>query len=332
MVGPEALVDSPAWLPLESAGADSLRLVRLDEEAYRRASFLDRRLLGINPRQATCTLADAKAAASRCTLRAHYIFHIGHVGSTLLSRLIGEWPGFFSLREPALLRVIAADPEATPGGLSLEATLALLSRAWRPQQRALIKVTSFASELAEPALRAGDACVAVFMFTRPGTYLRGILGGPNSRTEARALAASRLSRLQRRLGSGAPRLEPRTEGEWIAMSWLCEMATLCEAAGRHESRILWLDFDRFLAAPGEGLERVLRALGASAQPRDIEALLAAPLMRRYSKGPEHAYDAALRESVLESAQREHGLEIRQGIAWLARLAGRHPLIDEALAC
>lgn len=326
----EALVGSPAWFPLESAGAGALRLVRLDEDSYRRASFLDRRLLKADPEQAACDYTVAAAAASRLSLRAHYIFHIGHVGSTLLSRLIGASPGFFSLREPAILREIATRPKPGGGGSSLEVLLPLLCRTWRPEQRALIKATSFVSELAEPILRTDETAAAIFMFTRPVTYLCGILAGSNSRREARILAPARLERLRLRLSETAPPLEPRAEGEWIAMSWLCEMATLSQAAGQLGSRILWLDFDAFLAAPAEGLCRAFRMLGASLQPRDAGALLSGPLMRQYSKAPEHAYDPALRRSVLESAQREHAGEIRRGIDWLRRLAARHPLIDQAL--
>ncbi|MGH8201069.1 MAG: hypothetical protein ACREVO_12050 [Steroidobacteraceae bacterium] len=53
-------------------------------------------------------------------------------------------------------------------------------------------------------------------------------------------------------------------------------------------------------------------------------------MRSYSKAPEHAYDAALRRRVLESADGEHGAEIRRGMQWLASLAGRHTLVDAIL--
>ena len=114
------------------------------------------------------------------------------------------------------------------------------------------------------------------------------------------------------------------------MSWLCEMACLQQAAARFGSRILWVDFDAFLAAPEAGLEAIVRRLGAAPAPGEIASILAGPLMRRYSKAPEHAYDAALRRDVLAGADREHGEEIRRGMHWLASLAGRHPLIDAVL--
>ena len=330
MISAQDIAGSPTWLPLESAGVGDLRLVRLDEAGYRAASFLDRRILQTGVLQAECPLASVAAAAASLPPRAHYIFHIGHVGSTLVSRLIGEHEAFFSVREPAILGAIARDPSHALGSLDMRAVLGLLARAWRPEQRVVVKATSFVNEIAEPILETSTRSVALFVVSPALTYLRCILGGPNSRIESRALAPSRLARLRSRLGSGSRLPEPQSEGEWIAMSWLCEMACLRQAATRFDSRIGWVEFDAFLSAPAPGLTALLRALGATPSQEEAERLVSGPVMRRYSKAPEHAYDAALRQMVLESADREHAAEIRRGMQWLAGLAGLHPLVDAVL--
>ena len=257
MTAPEApgvaeLRDSPAWYPLEAVG-DAVQLLRLAASDYAAASFLDQRLLqGGYPRArvAPALLAVAAAALAPCR---HYLFHIGHVGSTLLSRLIGAHAGCFALREPALLRALAAAPAAAP---PLEVVLALLGRAWRPGQVAVVKATSFVSEIADAILTSSGAPRALFVYAAPLAYVRGILAGANSRAETRALAPARLQRLVRRL-HGA-QCDPRSEGELVAMSWLCEMLTLEQAASRHPEGILWVDFDRFLASPARGAGRRLR--------------------------------------------------------------------------
>jgi hypothetical protein len=168
------------------------------------------------------------------------------------------------------------------------------------------------------------------MFVRPLAYLRGILGGPNSRIESRQLAPTRLQRLVRRVGAGEWHEDPRSEGEAIAMSWLCEMAALHAAAARLESQILWVDFDAFLADPRAGLQVIFRRLGESPAAADIEALVGGSLMRQYSKAPEHAYDAELRRLVLSSADAEHTTEIKLGLNWLQRVAMRHRFVEEIL--
>jgi hypothetical protein len=327
----QEIAASPAWYPLELSGPGLVRLARLDEAAYRAASFLDQRILDLRPEQASVSVATLGSAAAALVPRAHYIFHIGHVGSTLLSRLIGELPGFFSVREPVLLRAAASDPagERLWGALDLRNALSLLGRQWRPSQRAVVKASSFVSEIAERALELDAGAAAILMFTPALTYLRCIMGGPNSRLESQALAPSRLARLRRRLG-GAPDVAPRSEGEWIAMSWLCEMVCLHAAARRFGSRVVWIDFDEFLAAPREGFVRAMRALGAAVDPKELACLLAGPLLHRYSKAPEYAYDAALRQEVLASAEQQHPAEIRRGMAWIAALAA-HPEVAGVLS-
>jgi hypothetical protein len=330
VISAQDIAGSPAWLPLESADSGTMRLVRLEESGYRAASFLDARILESRPEQALCPTSIVAQAAARLTPGAHYLFHIGHVGSTLVSRLIGECGGFFSVREPAMLRAVASDPSRSFGGLDLAGVLSLLARTWRQDQRAVVKATSFVGEIAEPILEIDRHSRAILLFTPARAYLGCILGGPNSRIESARLAPARLARLRRRLGPEAAPAEPRSEGEWIAMSWLAEMAALRAAADRFGARVLWADFDAFLSAPAPGLERLLQGLGAAPRASELESLVSGPLMRRYSKAPEHAYDAALRRMVLESAEREHGGEIRRGLRWLASLAGRHRLIDAIL--
>jgi hypothetical protein len=322
------LTRSPEWFPLDVPDRATVRLIRLDEAAYRAASFLDQRILGSNPPQASCEPAAIAQAASGFAPAAHYVFHIGHVGSTLLSRLIGEDRRCFSVREPALLRLLATRPRACP--LPLAVLLALFSRIWRSEQRAVIKATSFVGELAGSALETSPDARAILMHAPAVTYLRSILGGPNSRVESRTLAPSRLARLRARLAPAAIP-EPRSEGEVIAMSWLTEMTSLCEAARRFPARVRWLDFDCFLADPATGLATVFTGLGLAPDPRAISAALSGPLLHRYSKAPEHAYDAALRRAVLEAAEQEHGAEVRAGVRWLSGLAGSHRLVDDALA-
>jgi hypothetical protein len=330
LIAESDISQSPSWFPLEAPGA-VVRLVRLDETAYRTASFLDQRLLTSGFDQEMCASEIVRAAAAKLAPRSHYLFHTGHVGSTLVSRLIGAHESFFSVREPALLRTFSDGSTRHQGAPDLHAVLALLGRTWRSHQRAVIKATSFVSELAENILTTDDQAVAIFMFTGPLSYLRGILGGPNSRVEARHLAPGRLTRLTKRLGAAEGwRPDPRSEGQLIAMSWLCEMTALYQAGQPFRSRVRWVDFDGFLQDPAGMLHAVFQALGAGLPMNDIEKLVNGPLMRQYSKAPEYAYDAALRREVHHSADLEHSAEIRRAMDWLGRMAKQFPLVANVL--
>jgi hypothetical protein len=339
----EELGATPKLFPymLDLAG-DGVLFLRLSRADYERASFLDARLL--TPQTSSSTLPWPRVAAAidaaSLSERCGFIFHIGHVGSTLLSRLIGAHASAFSLREPLILRTFAqlsgetgVHPPAwghDEFDARLTACLKLLSRTFETRQLSVVKATSFVSELAGRLLSRASAPKAVMMSVSPESYLATILGGPNSRHEARILAPGRLLRLHRRIGCEAWQLASLSEGEVLALSWACEMSALAHAANSERARICQVDFDQFLANPAPVLSSVLRHFGLEAAANDVRAIIEGPDLRRYSKAPEHAYDAALRRDVLNEARAAHGAEIRRGLAWLDHAAARFPPLREAM--
>lgn len=335
-----ALRRSPEWVPhsLDPAG-DRWLAVRLSEAQLRAASFLDARLLGPHTQAQWLPLALAiEAADGLQPSRPAMIFHVGHCGSTLLSRLLGELPGLVALREPAALRTLAewdASPEHWWDEAAFlarrDALLALWARTWRPGQRALLKASSFASDLAEGLLAGADAPPALLLMVAPGTYLATILAQEGNRAEASALAPARLRRLHARLGAPAFRLAAMGEGERIAAAWATEAMALAAAAASAGPRAMLLDFDAFLADPVPVLARSAAHLGSDCPPAQAEALVTGPLMARYSKGPEHGYSPDLRARMLAQARAQHGGEIAAGLAWLEAAARDYPAIAAAMA-
>jgi len=329
----EELGASPTLLPyMLDVPRDSLLFLRLTRADYERASFLDARLL--KPQTSSHALPWLRVAAAidaaRLTERCGFIFHIGHVGSTLLSRLIGAHPAAFSLREPLVLRTFAQLSAQGQSDARLTGCLKLLSRTFETRQLAVVKATSFVSELAGTLLSRASAPKALMMYVSPESYIATILGGPISRQETRILAPSRLLRLHRRIGSEAWRLASLSEGEVLALSWACEMSALAHAAIIDRRRVFWLDFERFLVNPAPLLFSVFRHFDLEATSDDAHAILEGPEMRRYSKAPEHAYDAALRRDLLNAARAAHGPEIKRGLVWLDRAAAQFPAVQDAM--
>jgi hypothetical protein len=311
---------------------DTVSFIRLSRADFDAASFLDARILSLLipaqtiPWRQVSALVEATELPEGCD----FIFHIGHVGSTLMSRLIGCHPGVFALREPMVLREFAqiiSEPEVQAQSWSesdfdarLGGCLKLLSRTFDAQQNAVIKATSFVSELAAGLLSRASAPRAMMMVVPAETYLATILGGPNSRRETKILCANRLRRLHRRIGREAWRLESLSEGETVAVSWACEMSALAHAASVAGERVLRLDFDEFLADPTRHLRSALRHFNIDATGAELDAIFRGPHMGRYSKAPEDAYDAALRGAVLKQARASHAAEIKRGLSWLERAA------------
>jgi hypothetical protein len=323
----QAVTGSPLLYPLAlDLRVDAVQFIRLTASEYAAASFLDDRLREPGVPTAAVPWADVRAAAEALTPRCHFIFHISHVGSTLLSRLVGEHPAVFSLREPAILRFLAEthrtlDQPDCPWSRAefedrLRAYLALWSRTFDHSQTAVIKATSFVGEMASHLLERVSSARAVLMTVRPEVFLRAMLGG--AMTDIDSAIEKRLARLHRRLGETRWRAAGLSPGERVAMSWLSEMAALAEAADRFPSRTLWLDFDQFLEDPNGKLAAALNHFGVADAAAGIEAILAGPIMGRYAKAPEQQFDAAFRGRLLDQAGRAHATEIAKGLTWLGQ--------------
>lgn len=333
---------SPDLYPLAfDVFEDGVYFVKLSRARYEEASFLDQRINRQSDAGGWEPWDAVAAAAVPLADRSDYIFHIGHVGSTLVARLLGLSPRVFSLREPAVLRTLAQvafdlpTPESPWSEAKFDAHVETFSKLWSrtydPRQKTLLKATSLVSEIAAPLLARSPEARALLMTVAPEVYMATILGGPASRQELAMSAQSRLRRLHRRVGAGLWRLYEMSEGELVAMSWAAEMAGLVEAARRYPERVLWLDFERFLAVPGAGLSAALNHLHGEAPDATLQMMLKSPLFGRYSKGPEHAYDANLRRQVLDQARGEHRTELAKGRAWLDRAAREAPVVAESVA-
>ena len=141
-------------------------VIRLDARAYRSASFLDDRVLGPGTRGAWIAGSAVTAAARQVAgLRPlHFIFHTGHVGSTLLSRLLDETGAVLGLREPLPLRAVAdahdvlAGPESLLSAAQFDALLGMLLRLWSRgydwTRAVVVKATSSAGRIAGQAPRS----------------------------------------------------------------------------------------------------------------------------------------------------------------------------------
>lgn len=246
--------------------ADAVFFMLMDEADYARASFLDQRILTPQTPGEWMAWGRLESLVADLPERLGFILHIGHVGSTLVSRLLGADPRLLSLREPLPLRQLAqikAEARGTPEGFAyrLSSWLKLWSRPFREGQLPVVKATSFASECAGDILGRPSAPSALMLYAKPEAYIAGILAGPNSRQEAQAMAAFRLQRLNRRLGADAFELADLSEGEYVAMSWAAEMTALADGARDRKAQAEWMDFDAFLAAPLPGLKAAFARRG-----------------------------------------------------------------------
>lgn len=186
------LYPTPRWFPQSMDPTRQwVRMVRFSESDYRRAPFLDHRGL----RTGMTEYAVPWRILAGLTLPeyrndAHWIFHVSHAGSTLISRLLGQCDDVLCLREPSLL--LSLFRGSTTEAISrLPVIPRLLSRCFRPNQRAIVKATSIASELAVPlAGPESEGSKALFVSIHPRTFIAGPLMSQNAKNDKRGFNAN----------------------------------------------------------------------------------------------------------------------------------------------
>lgn len=303
-----------------------VRLVAMDRESYRAASFLDDRMLQtpVDAQIVSWTLVE-DAITDDLGCDARWIFHIGHVGSTLVSRLIGEFEHVLAIREPRLLRDLALTP-ADIRPRYIAATPRLMSRTFSKEEIACVKATSFASEIAPELVPAGER--ALFMFASPRNYIASILAGENSVQELRLLSGKR----SQRLNAKAIYLPAQNDAGHAAAAWAAEMCSLETAAEAMADRqIAWADFDLMLGDMEAELTRIASFFGFEADSERIARIASGPLIGRYSKAPQYEYTPMLRRELIAESSDRHGRDMDAALAMLESAAERSPLLARALA-
>jgi len=303
--------------------------VRIDAAAYRAASFLDDRILG--PSVAGSWIPGHEASAAARQVHAprplHFIFHSGHVGSTLVSRLLDETGSVLGLREPLPLRVLAechailGAPESLLGeeqfGALLEMTLRFWSRGYDWTRAVVVKATSSAGSAAVPVLAARPESRAIYLNLGAEPYLAALLAGANSATDLRGHAPGRMRRLAARGLSAPAPLHRMSLGELAALGWLVETAARDDAVRRFPDRVLAIDFDALLGDVGGSMARICRHFGLEPGADYLAGIGAHAALGRYSKAPDRPFAAGERDRRLAESRRDHRDEIMRGMNWLA---------------
>jgi hypothetical protein len=302
------------------------RFVDMGAGDYRHASFLDDRLLQQSRNAHLLKWSDVThAMPSNARSDARWIFHIGHVGSTLISRLLGELESVLAIREPRSLRDLTFFPRDVRNAF-VSTVRSLMSRTFGTHQLAVVKATSMVSEIAAELI--GGSGRALFLFVTPKTYLETMLAGERSQTELQNLASYYSARAARRAiewtgGTDSPAMI-------AALVWACEMAALEDAAHTLGENVLWLDFDSFLNEPEASLSAIASVFGLPEEADRITEIARGPLMRRYSKALEHEFGAHVRRQLLEGAGARHGPAIQSALAMLEQAAENTPALASAI--
>ena len=305
------------------AAQDRAAVVAFTADQIRQAAFLDQRAITPQTQGSLFSWQDVGQAMQNVPdTQPKIIFHIGHCGSTLISKLIEDAGGPRGLREPLPLRNFAMMESNLSYNLSLwprpelNERIQIFLRSCVSGSNSAIKATSFCNNLISPALDGGVE-KALFVYMPAETYLAAMLGGENASIDIYGSIENRMRRLRVLCEDPIADLAYLSLGECAALSWACETATTALAISHdQQKKIAPLNFDLFLKTPGPMLEKCLVHFGTRAETNTIERTLSGPLMTQYSKAPEHQFSPNFRDQLLTKYRQAHTSEIAKGMAWL----------------
>lgn len=282
-------------------------------EDYRRASFLDERILAHRQfggwRLPRAELETALAMDAAAMPRLQWLFHIGHCGSSLCSRMLELMPGVLGIREPLPLLTLVQHHHELWADSWRPLVLRLLARGFDETAAVVVKPTSLVSSLAGPLLKASDggACLLwVDLQTWLATMLRDDV-----------LRQSTLASAGYRLGDTPWQNPAEGDGPALAMLWLAEQLRwlALRSDPRLGSRLIDLDFAEVLACPADAIAGLALHYGI-VPPGDLHARIeASSLLRRYAKDQRQMFDAATRARELATALEQHRDAVEAGLRW-----------------
>lgn len=309
-------------------------VIDADRDFYKNAVFLDQRVLEEGTRGAWVPLqvlwGQVGAGQGARVPPANFIFHTGHSGSTLISRLLDEIPSVLGLREPLPLRTMAAGyniresmPEGAYAG-AFNPTYQLLVRRFSPEQQVIIKATSMCNILAPLLLSQNVASRGLGLFVSLEIFLANMLDKDDI-PDIEGFFSHRLVGLQKHvpdLNLDGAALSP---AEKIAFSWLAEAAELYNlASGEERQKVLLMDFDQFLKQKDVHLGAIFNHFGIPGADEALGRVLASPVFTSYAKQPGFGYTPENRKAILDESRTQNKAAIEEGLKFVEGLMKNHP--------
>ena len=310
-------------------------ILRLSREHYAQASFLDQTMereakegYWYELHQLDQLFPSSEALPERLGL----IFHIGHCGSTLISRVLGQLQNTLVLREPLTLRFLAdckrelgfslALMDETDWMRLLRQVLLTHGRIYLDRDLPIIKASSICNHLALDILGMHSGCRVLLIHIPLETYLASMLKSPNLLVDVRGFAKQRLQDFLRLRPESKLILHELSDWQLMVLSWITGMVDLIHANRQFPEQTLMMNFDQWLESGG--VEELADFFQTGRENLQAGRILQREL-GRYAKKTDHPYSPAQRSHGLNQSRQINGDLIRQAMEWARELHGKYRL-------
>jgi len=291
---------------LHSFDADKAIFVPMDRAAYHRSIFLDARISAA-PGQPAALAVETLAQALRPPQPTSWIFHMAHVGSTLLARALDDPDASLVLREPLALRQVAMQLDEQ----RLAIVAAMLGKRYRADAPTLVKANVPVNFLLPKLAAMVPGAHAIMLYLPLRDYLLAILRNDSHRDWLRKVTRF----LSLYLGD----LTGLSDAERGAALWLAQVDAFSAAlAAMPNGRAL--NAELFFAEPERVLNAASAHLGVPIAPAAIASTVSGPLFASHAKNPALAFDNQQRIARRDELERLLTAELDLADAWVAQRA------------
>jgi len=318
----------PSWLPVALApGTKNVVFQQFGEGAVADSTFLDGRAKGVSSERVQVPVLEVVKYAEGISREnpINELFHISHVGSTLLAKVVQSVPSSISYREPTIFRELVNLIYAFEKGannfyarelpLFIKSTYALFNRG--TEDHVFIKHTSgnlvlpphFDEKVTKITVTKRDAYLYTSAkdFLSHATKSQGLFGDAINGGPRRVAYFNRLACFR------ALELADMKPLEKVALVWVTEMQKLiCRTAGTFDQKVI--NFDACLRENGKvGIVDVLCRAYDLDDHRDT--LLESPAWDSNSKN-DKPFDLNARVEALDTNYLANKIPVEKAITWI----------------
>lgn len=333
----EEITNSPLWHLFDyDLSTHTFVLMRIEEQLYREASFLDQRIASYqcpSVRYELQHMARMFPPLGEKRGSMGFIFHVGHCGSTLLSRALSVSPEVLPFREPMSLRTLSGHQReldtpqsflARPDWEWLVKTIVdSLARRFHPGQLNIVKATSTGNNLIAPILAGDESHRALLLYVPLESYLATMLGKRKQGGDLWGQAQTRMKDWMEFEAEPSFALHQLRAPQFAVLSWITSMNFIIRAQETFGERVKLMNFEDLITRPDDCLPATAAHFGIESQS-DLIVEGFSEVSSGYSKRPGKRYTPDTRMQLLQITRTEHGDDIRSGLDWARTLLDNTP--------
>jgi hypothetical protein len=316
-VSASAILQNHLWFPVILRPEHQITFVECSETTFSESHFLDQsRIKGLTGRQVTVKVEDIEKAVVANIPKISHLFHISHVGSTLMAKVLDQIDRFTVLREPSIFRDIRVNFDSISDGCSFysssdlgkinQLVLKLLARG--PQEHTVIKHTSINTHFIDMIL-TDEEQPAIALYTSLGNFVCHALSSIGAQSDIFASIQLRLKLINRSCLGPRLNLEELDFIQMAGLVWLCSMHRLCTARVKYKNLQL-LNFDTAMKDRESLIQTLIQGFDLDLSDKEVSKLNDSPVWMKSSKASAN-FDPESRMQKITSNMQKHETQMRK---------------------